>query len=362
MKNKRLLHITSSLQMGGAEQALFQLIRSLENDFDHVVICFHSGPFVERIRELGVPVYHVHGYFSQYDPIFLVRLYRLVKKLKPGRIHSLLWFANMCSRIVGRLLGIPVVCAIHSPLNTNKGTSVFRSFIDHLTMTWAARTVFIARHIKDDCKFVPSAKTSLIVNGVDFEWLLRRAKERPIEKMSGDFIIGTVGRLVTIKNQRLLLQLIKRLETQFPNVKLLIIGSGQLRSQLMQEAHDLGILEKVTILEAEATFYYSIFDIFILPSFAEGLSMALLEAMSFSLPVLMANIGEENEVIVNDYNGFLFSPYDIEQLEKYVISLIINKDLRVRLGRMAVNTVKRRFAMSVAAQAYKKLFDEITLF
>ena len=144
MTKKRILHITSSLQMGGAEQLLFQQLRFLKDDFEHHVICFHGGPFFEKIKELDIPVYHL-----PYGPLFFIRFYRLVKKINPLVIHSLLWFANFCSRIVARILHKPIICAIHSPCNTNVGISRIRSLCDRLTMRWATYVIIVAAHIKD---------------------------------------------------------------------------------------------------------------------------------------------------------------------------------------------------------------------
>jgi len=359
MGKKRILHITSSLQMGGAEQILFHLIRLLNNDFEHVVICFHKGPFVEKIRELGVPVYHIHGYFRQYDPTFLIRLYRLIKTLNPDLIHTVLWFAGVLGRIIGRLSHKPVICAIHSPLNTNKEMSPIRSWVDRLTIQWASHIIFVAKNVQNNYrKYLLSYKTTLIENGIDYHWLHVRSQKRSIPKSSDHFIIGTVGRLVTIKNQQLLLNLIKRLQPQFPHVRLLIIGHGPLHNQLVQKAYDLGIQEKITIIADEATFYYSLFDIFVLPSFAEGLSMALLEAMSFSIPVLVAHWHRNHEVIVEGCNGYLFNPYNLDQLERRVIGLIMDKYARIQVGKAALNTIRRRFSMNKVVQKYRKLYEE----
>jgi len=362
MRKKRILHITSSLQMGGAEQTLFHIIRLLKDDFDHHVITFHGGPFIEKIRVLGVPVYQARGILHRYDPIFLIRMVRLIKKLNPELIHSLLWFANVWARILGRFCSIPVICAIHSPLNTNTGFSLFRSLVDLLTASWATKNVVVSRQIQNQNKFyLPAQKTVVIENGVDYQWLNERAQERVIKKDPHHFIIGTVGRLASVKNQRLLLQLIARLNKIFPQVRLVIIGYGELHDELIQQAHELEIEDKITIIFGEATFYYSLFDIFILPSFTEGLSIALLEAMSFAKPVLVAHNQKEHDIIVDNSNGYLFRPDDIDLLEKRVISLINDKKLRFRLAKEAFITIKSNFSVIEMTKKYRKLYEGTAL-
>jgi len=111
-KKIKLLHITSSLKMGGAESLLCDLIKNMDHEmFEHHVIYFHDGPHSVCLKELGIPIYQIKGLISLYDPLFCTRLYKLVKKIKPDCIHTLLWVANVSGRIIARLLKIPIASA-----------------------------------------------------------------------------------------------------------------------------------------------------------------------------------------------------------------------------------------------------------
>src|SRR5579859_5390998 len=102
-KRKKVVHLISSLKIGGAESLLYDLIVGLGNqDYEHHVIYFHHGPHVARLEQLGVSTYQVRGIITLYDPIFFWRLARLIKKLKPDVIHSALWAANFAGRIIAR--------------------------------------------------------------------------------------------------------------------------------------------------------------------------------------------------------------------------------------------------------------------
>ena len=76
IKKIHLVHIISSLGVGGAESILFQLLNNLnDTEFNHTVIYFHDGPYVKKINDLGIKTYKVNGLFITYDPVFIVRFF-----------------------------------------------------------------------------------------------------------------------------------------------------------------------------------------------------------------------------------------------------------------------------------------------
>ena len=80
MKKTVLVHVISNLGIGGAETVLYHLLRRLDTQqFEHKVIYFYDGPYVQKIRELGIPVYNVKGLFGLYDPVFMVRFFYSLK-------------------------------------------------------------------------------------------------------------------------------------------------------------------------------------------------------------------------------------------------------------------------------------------
>ena len=96
MQKIKLLHITSSLKMGGAEAVLCDLISSMDpNTFEHCVIYIHDGMHRECLIKLGVPHYQLQGAISLFDPIFFINLMHLIKKINPDLIHSMLWAGNI---------------------------------------------------------------------------------------------------------------------------------------------------------------------------------------------------------------------------------------------------------------------------
>lgn len=113
-------------------------------------------------------------------------------------------------------------------------------------------------------------------------------------------LLGHVGRLVPVKNQKFLLDLIKRLCDEKKNIKLMIIGDGPLREELYNYGLMLGLEGRVIFVDStrETSKYYQAFDYFLLPSYSEGVPTVLVEAQSSNLPCIISD-KITNEVIIN---------------------------------------------------------------
>ncbi|HLB94398.1 MAG TPA: glycosyltransferase family 4 protein [Candidatus Babeliales bacterium] len=387
----RVLHITSSLKVGGAETVLISLLRALQNSksdspeliFENTVLYFHAGPKLLELAELGITAQQVRGKFHQYDPWFLVRLYCLIKLNRPDIIHSSLWFANFMARLFGKILNIPVIATIHSPVSSNTPNSLqgFRTLVDRLTAHWPQVTVAVSTSTAQQVQqALPKLKNLVvIVNGIDELWFdtpviskkicralptsprLRRAGTTNVSDTipANSFVIGTVGRLVPSKNYSNLITSFARLYAKYPQLILIIIGSGELELSLKAQVQNLDLSHKIFFVHTtQALDYYQYFDCFVQPSYYEGLSMALLEAGLFKLPVVASANLNLHDVITNNYNGLLIDPYKLVELELALEKLILDLKLRKTLGANLLKTVKQDFSLAKMVGAYKKLYLE----
>ena len=134
--------MTASLDIGGAEAVLCSLLENMnDGTVHHEVIAFRDGPYAQRIRKLSAFQFILSMDFSvRYDPIFWIRVIRLVKQLEPDCIHSLLWASNCWARIIGKLLSIPVISGMHNNMIIN---GKFRDFIDKCTLPFADRIIAV---------------------------------------------------------------------------------------------------------------------------------------------------------------------------------------------------------------------------
>ena len=363
-KKIKLLHITTSLKVGGAEAVLCDLIAKLGNEeFEHHVIYFHHGPNVARLQQLGIKTYQVAGFVWLYDPTFLLRLFFKIRKLKPDVIHSLLWMANVVTRVISWVLKIPNLSVYHNDIDQD---GRFWGILDKATRHLSTKIVAVSSQVVDSLQDPSIAKKiDVISNGIDVAHIRGAAEKCIIQKedlgISPDsMVIGSVGRLCSVKNFPILLKGFALLKKMNRNVYLVIVGEGDNQDELKALACELGITDNVRfIIGKQAYGYYPLFDVFVQCSEKEGVSIALLEAMSFSIVPIVASMTEDHPVIRDRKNGIVVKASDAAILAQVLADLIDQKDTVTRLGEQASESVEKQYSSCRMAEKYKKIFTSM---
>jgi glycosyltransferase involved in cell wall biosynthesis len=368
MKNKKkLVHIISSLKQGGAESLIIDMINHLDG-FDHHVIYFHDGQNRERLQNLGIATYHVHGLVHLYDLFFLVQLWRLVNRLKPDCIHSSLWVANLAARFLARILHIPLVSVVHLGVNNlgKKQDGTVRTMIDWATFRLSQRVVAVSQGIADHlqkCAWIPAERITVITNGIDVKSVQEEALRGLVTNADLGFdddtvVIGSVARFIASKNHQLLMRSFASVAQECEQARLVLIGFGPLELELRLLSQRLGIKEKVSFeIGKRAYGYYPLFDCFVLSSYQEGISIALLEAMCFSLPCIVTNPDRMHEVIIHEHNGLLVPSNNEHALAEALKNLLKDAIMRRMLGAEAFKTVNEKFCVENMIEKYKAIFN-----
>lgn len=361
MQKPIILHVIPSLMIGGAEKLLIDLLTIFQthpkNKFEHQVIYFQPGPYLERLEKLNIKTYYIHGLINHYDPICFWRLLKLIKMIRPKRISALLWTANFYSRVIGKILNISTICAIHS--NHNSGNqprdNLIKNILDQYTLNWANSVIVVSQEIK--LKFsqpsynLSSHKLILINNGVNLP------ANFSDKSKSKQFVIGHVGRFVPVKNQQLLIQALQLIKHKIPNFKAVIIGQGPLELSLKQLAQNLELSFLIDFIKThEPEKYYPLFDCFVLPSQQEGQSIALLEAMSWGVVPIVTSSDQRHEIIQHLHNGLMCKPNDVLSLAQAIITLYEDHQLNLQLCQTAKFTVKNYFNLEHTASNYLALY------
>jgi glycosyltransferase involved in cell wall biosynthesis len=164
----------------------------------------------------------------------------------------------------------------------------------------------------------------------------RKSVLRSMVKARGP-VIMTAGRLTPWKGVDGLIRLMPQLSKKFPDLKLVIAGSGPEQDALERCAEECGVAEQVVFLgslEQDVLFsYIKIADVFVLNTSYEGFSHQLLEAMSIGTPVVTTNIGGNPELVVHEKSGLLVSPGDQKALMKAISHVLNSKAMRDQLVR-----------------------------
>lgn len=179
----------------------------------------------------------------------------------------------------------------------------------------------------------------------------------------GDPTILFVGRLVPRKGVKYLLFAVSELAKEFPEIKLIIIGSGGLRRGLVNMCHDLNIMRHVHFTEflpeEQLPEAYQIADIFVLPSLYEGFGIPIVEAMASGTPVIATNVGGIPEILANSGAGIVIPPGDARALTKALRLLAENPSVRRKMGERGLRIAREKYDWKKRIGDVIQLYKEV---
>jgi glycosyltransferase involved in cell wall biosynthesis len=173
-------------------------------------------------------------------------------------------------------------------------------------------------------------------------------------------LIGTIARLDTNKNHSMLIKAFHRLSAAWPNARLVIIGKGPTRDQLMEEVLTLGLVGRVLLTGAlpDAARYIPAFDVCCLTSRTEGTPNLLMEASAAGVPVVATRSGGSSEVIADGSTGFLVPLEDDTIFASRVEMLLANPEYAKRMGLSGREKVLDEFSVSAMVSSMTRVYSE----
>jgi glycosyltransferase involved in cell wall biosynthesis len=342
------------------ELALSRVIRGLPAPaFAHSIACLTGEPAIAG--HFG-PEVSIHCLRGDVDPFGeLRRLRRLIQDTRPTVVHA----RNISAWLDVALVRACVVRRVRLVLSfhgTDHAGSLSRTRqLLAAGAAWSATRVFtvsersqemLARWLR-----LPQARIAVIPNGVDTTLFIPAA---PRER-STRVVLGTVGNLAPVKNQRLLLQACAELQRSGHDVELRIAGEGPERPRLTEEATALGVSRCVRLLGhvPDVVGFLQGLDVFVLPSASEAHPNALIEAMACGLPCVVSRVGGIPDVVTDDTMGRLFDAGDLGGLVKTLEELIADPHVRDALGRSARRRVEDRYGLGEMVRRYRDLYSQV---
>jgi len=362
----RILHIIHQLGVGGAENGIVNLVNQMNPaEFDTGICTFSGGgSLTGRLDRFKTDLFELNKRNGN-DPLLILRLGRKLRKWKPNIVHTHSWGTLVEGILGSKLAGVPIV--VHGEHGTIQRKPL-NLFIQRLFWHMADQILSVSsahrERISEVIKY-PQNKIKVVLNGVDtmrFKPNLRFHQIREELGLNRDqTLIGTVGRLVPVKNHRFLLHAFAKLCEQCDSCWLAIVGDGPLEKDLKQISQDLGIGSRVFMmgLRTDMPPILQAFDIFVLPSISEGMSNIILEAMSTALPVVATNVGGNPDIVQDGVNGRIVELGDIGGLSRILGELLEQKNSRKSLGEQARKMILTRFGLSVMVRNYEKLYRDL---
>jgi len=360
----RILFVTTSMPVGGAETLLVNLVRGLDaSRFAPEIACLKEpGPLGELLSS-DFPV-HSNLLSNKYDLRILPRLCKLLRKRKidavvtVGAGDKMFW-----GRLAARLAGVPVVVsALHS---TGWPDSVGR--LNRWLTPWTDAFIGVAdahaKHLVAQEGF-PHDKVHTIFNGVDTSRFApgdSAAKRRELGLPIDAQVVGILAALRPEKNHELFLEGAKQIQRQLPAAHFLVVGDGPQRGALEKQANELGIASVTHFLgsRSDVPELLRTFDVLALTSHNEASPVSILEALSSAVPVVAAEVGSVPETVLPGVTGQLFPAGDLDSYVSHTVELLRNPTLRTKLGTAGRRRVIEQWSLEAMVSGYESLIERL---
>jgi glycosyltransferase involved in cell wall biosynthesis len=371
---RRVLHVISTLLPGGTELSMLRLIRSMDPAaWTFRVAWLRDAPILASEVEAatGAAPFAI-GLRGKVDPGALVRLCRVVRDERIDLVHTHMDLADYYGAAAARSRrGTALVC-------TKENADEFRTrrtwkrppflALERLSYAAADAVIAVSHGLADflaEAEGLPRHKTVVIENGVDPDLgstAPARQAARALLGLPGDApILGTVGRLAAQKGQSDLVRALPAIRAAIPGARLVIAGDGPLRGALEEEARRAGVQDAVRFLghRGDVPVILSALDLFVLPSLWEGLPLALLEAMSMSLPVVATRAVGIEETVSDGVEGLLVPCRDPDALARAAARVLGDRHLALGFGMAGRRRVVERHSLAAVADRIDALYRRV---
>ena len=365
----KIFHILDSLNVGGLENGVVNLVNALDREkYSHIICCLRKvGPMAQRISNgVDVKIFSMNN--NSRDYFMPLKLRRLIRCFKPDIVHTRNW-GTIDGIIAAKLAGVKYI--IHGEHGREYTDLQGSNFKRNLARCMLAIFVNYFVAVSDEIKYwlvnkvgISENKIITIINGVDTKKFYLPIDKRQAKKDLGidpdTFIIGTVGRLDKVKNYKMLLDAVLLQKARESSFKVLFIGDGPERS-------GLGELVKINQLlnvefcgqKENVQDYLQTFDLFVLTSLAEGISNTILEAMAGGVPVLATRVGGNSEIVEDGITGSLIPSENHVLLSKKIGEYMKDRDLCEKQGMAGRLLCEKRYSLDVMVAKYDKLYSSI---
>jgi glycosyltransferase involved in cell wall biosynthesis len=370
----KILMVIDSLGKGGKERRMLELIKGLiraENHFDIFLVILSENIEYKHVYELPIKLEVLIRKFKK-DPTIPFKLKKIISRFNPDIIHSWSTMSSVYLSISNLFSRIPFINAVlaDAPLHLN----IFDKQYFRVKLTTPFTDLFISNSKAGILSYkTPKKKSVCIYNGIDFGRFenLRPANDLRSEilgdKSNELFVIAMVATFNERKDYETLINTAVRMCSNNPLLVFLLVGSGPTLQQLKDKVADKYLNNRQIIFTGKRDDVESllqIIDIGVLISNSEnhreGVSNSIIEMMASGKPVIASRGGGTDEVVKDNFNGYLIDPHNEKQLAEKIESLFINREhLRV-LGENARKYVMDNFELGKKTSEYINLYKSLT--
>jgi glycosyltransferase involved in cell wall biosynthesis len=374
MMTHKILHITKIKGILGSENHLLTLLSELDPRRFEVHLCIlaehrHLGlldEYTRKLEQAGVQVCIVP--ISRHGGLQLLRTLRKYL-LREGfdLVHTHLIHADLYGTLAAKLSGVPAIVSSRHNDDQFRRRKILIG-LNRFLARFHTKIIVISEWVGEflqEVEGIPADKIIPIKYGLQPEPIMQRADpsyvRRQFQISEQVLLIGTIGRLTAQKGQRYLLEAFKRVTAHFPDIRLMVLGDGELRADLENQARELGIVENLILpgYRTDAIELLSGFDFFVFPSLWEGFGLVLLEAMALKKAIVASQVSAIPETVQHGQTGLLVPPKDPEKLADALLALLRDPALAQRMGDAGFERLRTHFGVQAMVKATEQVYDEV---
>ncbi|SCX95437.1 glycosyltransferase [Desulfoluna spongiiphila] len=363
----RVLHVVLSLGIGGAERIVSSLIEGGEAaGISHGVCCLdEKGRLAEALEDTGHEV-HLVRRKPGIDLSLPFKVARLAVRCGYTTLHAhgeTPWFYTVLAVILTQGLRFRCLTTIHG-YSGGDNAELAHPRLWRFLMVFTRRVIVVSGALEHEMKAVYPVlgkKVETIRNGISPNEKVP-AQSRDAWGLRGKTVAGVVSRLSPVKNHLLLLKAVERLiGLGREDLVVMVVGDGPEREPLEAYAQKPGLKGHVIFTgeRLDALGFYPLFDLFVLPSLSEGISVALLEASALGVPLIASGVGGNTEIVSHMGTGLVFESENLDDLTRQIELLLDTPSLAGRLAAGARAWVRETFSVRAMVDRYNRLYLEM---
>jgi glycosyltransferase involved in cell wall biosynthesis len=361
-----VLFIIKPERSAGAEMVLVEAAARL-NPERYQVLCGLLTPDMEGVipPHLATVDFRMPGLNGWVWLRFFFHLCWVIYRRRVDLVHVNSYVPGNYARLAAVLMQVPLIIDHwHGFTRFNRKRRLICRFLGRFTDLSLTVSQGVKDYLLEEIGLDP-VKVRVVPNGVD---LARIEAARPGPEVRRELglpddlpVIGLVGRLDHWgKGHKELFTAMAQLQGRWP-CRALIVGGGRREEEIKDLAASLGLADLVHFLGSrqDVPDLLQAMDIFVLPSYSEGVSLALLEAMGAGLPVIATAVGGTPEAVTEGVTGLLIPPRDAAALAGALERLLSDPDLAKKLGEKARKAVAEKFSLERLGREINEIYEEL---
>lgn len=373
MTTPLVAHVLYRFDTGGLENGVVNLVNRMTG-MRHVVIALTEcvPAFCRRVQRDDVrfvSLHHAGGHGTRLYPALL----RTLRELQPDIVHTrnlaalemqpAAWWAGVRARVHGEH-GRDVEDVDGSNRKLQWVRRAYRPFVQQYIALSRDLAGYLGQRVG-----VPASRITQIYNGVDARRFSPPESRQPIPGCPftepGLFLVGTVGRMQTVKAQPLLARAFVQALHEAPalrdRLRLVLVGDGALRAECEAVLRDGGVADSAWLAgeRSDVPDVMRGLDCFVLPSLAEGISNTILEAMACGLPVIATAVGGNADLVSAGTSGEIVPAGDVPALARALREWASAPERAKAAGREGRRIIEQRFSLDAMVGAYEGVYRRV---